>query len=797
MNKTLTNLLFIAFVLLFSMQMYGQNATVSGTILDQGNVTVPFVNITYQIDDSQKGTTSDLDGKYTLSLPPGTYDLKFSFTGFETQTQTVTLSKNETLNLDISLAEKSTLLNEIMVSADKYDKSLGKVTSSLEVVDSKLIEQAGNVTLDQSIEKVPGVNVVDGQANIRGGSGYSYGAGSRVLLLFDDMPILSGDGGYPDWDYIPLEITEQIEVIKGAASTLYGSSALNGVINVRASYAKNKPITTFSAVTGIYQNPRDRFELDFDTLTNGIAQVNGTARYDIDADRNVTFTGSGAETAEGKRKDWWNNLGSFELPANATAADSSFNDMKNRRKNLLTDSYQPNFSQVSASHRRKAGQFDLVFGGNLFSRNSWRQGEYQRRARGNIGLRHRSRKHEGLSYGINGNIQMSNTGSFFLWEGDGNEAYIPWNAITPISNDRIMLNADPFIKYIGNNETEHKLRGRFLKRNNITETNQSIKTNQMFGEYQYFKRFVDFGANLVAGAVYQWAQTDAELYDGRYFSNNAGFYAQLEKDFLEGKLNVTAGARYEINRIGEIDSTSSDWEAKPVFRLGGNYELVKNITYLRASYGQGYRFPTIAEKFVRTDLGGVQIAGNDTLQSETGWSSEIGIKQGIKLGEWMGYADAAYFWTEYQDMMEFGFGVTPDGPGFITSNTGDTKITGFEVSLAGKGQLGPFEMGILTGYTYIDPTYKDFEIFYEDGVAVGNNVGSSAYSTNVLKYRFLHTSKTDVQLKYKKLSLGGSYQYNSFMEAVDALFIDDLPLEIGDYRAKHNKGEGVFDARFM
>ena len=814
MIKTLTKLLTITFVLFFSAKMYSQNATISGVILEESNVSIPFVNVTYVLDGNQKGTTSDLDGKYTLSVPPGTHELTYSFTGFQTQVQSITVSENETLTLDITLAEKTSLLDEITVVADKYEKSLGKVTASLEVVGAKLIEQAGNVTLDQSIEKVPGVNVVDGQANIRGGSGYSYGAGSRVLLLYDDMPIASGDAGFPDWDYIPLEITEQVEVIKGAASTLYGSSALNGVINVRPAYAKSEPLTSFSFVTGMYQNPRDRFELDIDTV-RGRIEVNGTQNFEVNDDGSYTFTGSPEEIAEAesKRKDWWNNLGSFELPADgATASDSSFLESKNRRKNFWGDSYQPGFTQLAGSHRRKIKQWDLVAGGNLYTRNTWRQGNYQRRARFNIGVRHRFKKFEGLSAGININSQFSNTGTFFLWQGDGNEAYVPWDAITPVTNDRVMYNIDPFVKYIGKNETTHQLRARYVKRDNITQTNQSIKSDQLFFEYQYFKRFINIGANLTGGAVYQWAETDAELYDGNYYSNNAGFYLQLEKDFFEEKLNLIAGARYEINRIGEVDvpSENDDWEAKPVFRIGANYELIPKTTFLRASYGQGYRFPTIAEKYVRTDLGSIQIAGNPALQSETGWSSEIGIKQGIKVGNWLGYADAAYFWTEYQDMMEFGFGSTPDGPGFITSNTGDTQITGFEVSLAGKGQLGPFEMGILTGYTYIDPIYKEFNVFYErdsngdfvlnengEKIATGNDALTSDYANNVLKYRFKHNFKSDIQLKYKKVSVGGSFQYNSFMEAIDNLFITALPLEIGEYRAENNKGEGVLDARIM
>ena len=65
--------------------------------------------------------------------------------------------------------------------------------------------------------------MVDGEPQIRSGSGFSYGAGSRVMVMVDDLPVLSGDAGRPTAS--SFENLEQIEVIKGASSVLYGSAA--------------------------------------------------------------------------------------------------------------------------------------------------------------------------------------------------------------------------------------------------------------------------------------------------------------------------------------------------------------------------------------------------------------------------------------------------------------------------------------------------------------------------------------------------------------------------------------------
>lgn len=88
------------------------------------------------------------------------------------------------------------------------------------------------------LEKVPGVNYIDGQVSVRGGSGFAYGAGSRVMVLIDNMPALQYDSGYPNWSNIATETIGKVEVLKGAGSALYGSAAMNGVINILSIYAK-------------------------------------------------------------------------------------------------------------------------------------------------------------------------------------------------------------------------------------------------------------------------------------------------------------------------------------------------------------------------------------------------------------------------------------------------------------------------------------------------------------------------------------------------------------------------------
>ena len=96
---------------------------------------------------------------------------------------------------------------------------------------------------------------------------------------------------------------------------------------------------------------------------------------------------------------------------------------------------------------------------------------------------------------------------------------------------------------------------------------------------------------------------------------------------------------------------------------------------------------------------------------------------------------------------------------------------------------------MLLGYTYINPRQTDFDIAVD---TFRNSV-----KTNILKYRYQHTGKMDIELGYKMISTGISMRANSNMDNVDAIFVDEhfFPT-VKKYRAEHNKGDAIFDSRF-
>jgi iron complex outermembrane receptor protein len=714
----------IFFLILGCLVLTAQNGTLTGIVMDEAS-NEPLIGATVQVKDA--GTITDFDGSFSLSLAAGNYQLTVSYVGFTPLTRKISVTAGQTLAMDFYLTEEATILNTVTVTSGKFEKPLSEVTVSLDVLQPGLIESTSKKSIDEALNKIPGVNIIDGQANIRGGSGYSYGAGSRVLLLMDDMPILQPDAGFPFWDDIPIENIEQVEVVKGAASALYGSSALNGIINIRTAYAKSKPVTKIGTFYTTYFKP------------------------------------------EQSEKAWWDQ--------------------------------SPGSWATTVSHKRKIDKLDLVVGGYYIDDESYNKDTYKKYGRFNFNTRYRIT--DRLSAGLNGNFNQGKSGSFFYWKGADN----PYEgAPTTIgTNERLRYNLDPFVTYYDKAGNRHKFLGRFfhIDNENLSPSaqdtiNQSNRSDNYYAEYQFQRQFEDIDLVATAGLVAQGGYVSAELYgDTTFTARNLAAFLQLDKKFFD-KLNVSAGFRYENNfldnpgfRYGRNNrnevAPSQDRESKPVFRFGLNYQAAK-YTYIRASIGQGYRYPSIAEKYIFTQAGGVIVVPNPPLTSETGWSGEIAVKQGFKISSFEGFFDAAAFISRYQDMIEFN--LVPGGFNFQAVNIGGTDIQGVEFSIIGRGKFFGLPTSVLTGYTYINPRYELFDPDADRNSQAFinfNNSSANRKEDNILKYRPRHTFKGDIETEIKNFRIGWEGIYQSKTETVDAAFLLIIP-GFGQYFVDENRG---------
>lgn len=727
--------------MLCSFDLLSQNRILVGMVKDS-STNEPLSGVIIKASEG-KATSSNLEGGFKIDVSPNSV-LTISYVGYQSKRIDLREQKTEG-ELIIPLSTSKKEINAITVSGSRFAKRAAEEIVSIEVIKPNYIQNTANNAVDDALQRVTGVDVIENQVNIRGGSGWSYGAGSRVIVLVDDMPLLTSDAGDAKWDFMPIENCEQIEVLKGASSSLYGSSALNGVINFRTGFAKSKPKTKMMLYNGMWGNPKE------------------------------------------KNWKWW-------------------------------DKQQPGFYGGYFSHSQKINQLDLVFGSAWYSEDSYLQGDLNRRGRANLNLRYRFKKLEGLVIGLNTNIQKNKSQTFFLWDTSANGILQPYGGLadsttTINKNNGLRFNIDPYLTFSTKNGVKHTLRTRYFRsQNDIPEKQQSSKADTYYGEYQFFKKWQSENAllnelNVIGGGVLTHGRIEGELY-GNHITNNQALYLQLEKK-LQRKLWASLGARYEWNKVDTYAL-----EHKPVFRAGLNYELHKT-TFIRASWGQGYRYPSIAERFVSTSFGASKVFPNPQLQSETGWSAELGVKQGFQLGSWVGNIDAAYFWMRYQNMMEFAFGMNlpPDSSatqvnnpidyiGFKSINVGDAQINGLDLSLMAQGNIRTIESRIIAGYTLMNPLQLN-----PDSAIVVNLSGN----TNTLKYRYRHTAKFDWELMYKKFTLGNTLLYNSFMQNIDAVFQNTkpeqnvfgvlfeygtgLPSTVNEFRTKYNKGALLWDIR--
>lgn len=720
---------------------FGQEGILRGKITDS-TTKEPLGGVSIYID-KMGASTSKTDGAYEIKIPAGVHLVEFRFIGYMTTTKSINVLAGKEMYLTISLLVEATELGTMVVSAGKFEQKLEEVTVSMEVIRSELIHNKNTTSADNIMDQCPGVNILDGQANIRGGSGFSYGAGTRVLVLVDDLPILTADAGDVKWNFIPVENIEQVEIIKGASSALFGSSAMNGVINFRTSYPKDTARTDISVSSGMYDDP------------------------------------------ERTALKWWGKT-------------------------------NPTYQMASFLHSEQMNNFDLVIGGNNFIDEGYRKLEKEQRGRLNFNTRYRFQKVKGLAAGINGNLMDTRGGYFILWHNADSAYYPSGGSVSEYYTKRTAF--DPFVIYSSPKGNRHSLRTRYYRAVNTNNTNQESVSDVWYGEYQY-QMHLKKNMNITGGITTAYSEVHSDSLYGNHYSSNAGFFSQADKKF--GRLIISAGVRGEYFNVDTAETKyhvilgkdTSVLPVHPVFRAGMNYRLLEH-THVRASFGQGYRFPSVAEKFIKTKASGLTVYPNPEIQPETGWSAELGAKQAFRSGKLRGYLDLAVFRQEYRNMMEFTFDywVPPGTPNPTSSttmiqyfgarsiNVGRARITGSEIAVAAEASVRKTTFTVLGGYTYIRPVDLDYD----------SSVSGGTINSNILKYRYEHTAKLDLQADRNKWSAGTSVRYNSFMKNIDASFQKELFNDIfptfhselyilpglEEYREEHNTGDFVLDCRF-
>lgn len=457
------------------------------------------------------GVISDSEGFFEfVNVPPGTYQVLATYLGYEAaESDPFELGDAHLQVINLQMEVGASNVESVVVTAARRPQTALNAPASVQILDRKEIQSQNLSTFDQALDQAVGVQVTRSSAgniqtvSIRGASEVAGGGiGNRVLLLIDGRPSLSPESGGALWNLVPLQSVDRIEVVKGAYSSLFGSSAMGGVINV-ITKTPDKPFQ-FSAHAnhGIFSKAPAYTGYDeragFYNLSAGLGGQKGNWQYILDG---------GLRSNDGHREksgfDMVQSFGKLTYKPNSKDTwtfSGNFNRIKNDAPATWLSTRQ---AYQVADHRKDDYQDRREFSADL---------NYQ--SLPNAQLRHFARAY-----------YYSNFSEF-------------------------SFNDDP--------EDKSDSNVNFGKQTVDIET---VETHRWGGAYQMDlqkeRHYLSLGADLKSD--YVDGVPDTVLY-GEHRSWTAGIYVQDEISLGE-MVNITAGVRYDHFDL-ENSFTESRWSPK-------------------------------------------------------------------------------------------------------------------------------------------------------------------------------------------------------------------------------------------
>lgn len=207
-----------------------QTSTLKGVVTD-GKNPVPAASVT--IPALTLFTSADNDGNYELKgISAGTYEVIYSSVGMKTVRRKITFA-GRPVEVNVILEEEGQSLEEVVITGTMKEVSRTESPIPVEIITSKLFKKNPTATLFEAVGMVNGVQPQLNCAVCNTGDIHINGMeGPYTMILIDGMPIVSALSTVYGLNGIPNSIVDRIEVVKGPGSSLYGSEAMGGIINV-------------------------------------------------------------------------------------------------------------------------------------------------------------------------------------------------------------------------------------------------------------------------------------------------------------------------------------------------------------------------------------------------------------------------------------------------------------------------------------------------------------------------------------------------------------------------------------
>ncbi len=539
---------------------------------------------------------------------------------------------------------------EVVVTAARTEEALARVPTSVSVVGPEDIASRGFVRLDDVLRTVPGVTLAENQVSIRGSSGFSYSAGSRVLLLVDGVPMLGPDAEGIPFEALPLDQVARVEVVKGPGSALYGSGALGGVVHLITRRAPETPTTAISAMAGAYTPVRHRAWRD--AWPDGGSELRPFATLSLSHSRTIGERTEGWATVHGR-------LDRGYLDRGAAGRVLAYAKVRH---------------QLGGAMRRARVE---VLGGGTFSRADnflyW-DGLASPLRPGTLALG-------------GGQATGSSDAQTFRY------ALLPSFVMALPRATVVTARARLF----GVVTVPIDADGRPFPLANGT-------VGVRYGGEVQLARATAAGL-LTAGASADANATRASIYaEDRYRGQPEGaVFAQLDARPLP-RLRVTPGLRVDAYRLS---TDRTERQVSPKLSVG--FDAAPDV-HLRAAAGAGFRVPGVTERFV-DDSQFLPLIPNVDLRPETSRGVEAGIRaaRAFGRGPHRGGAmaprlrlDVALFQTDYRRLVEPRFVTVGARSGFQFVNLTRARIRGVEAGLTGEARVLGRAASAGVAYTLLD-----------------------------------------------------------------------------------------------
>ncbi len=336
MKKSITLLL-----LLFSIVVMSQSLTIRGTIVDHNNAPLPGVNVL--VKGTTKGTQTDINGNYTLTITSGSYTLIARFMGFKTQEKQITLNTSLT-NINFKLDEESFELDDVQVKAKTQVEKIKEKPFEVAVLDTKGLKSSA-LDINSALKGLSGINIRQ-----TGGLGSSFQfsmnglSGNQIKFFLDDIP-MSFMGSSMGINNFPPNLIERVEIYKGVVPVQLGADALGGAINIITKQKKSNYLDVAYSVGSFNTHIASFLWQDYNSKNGFTAKVSSFFNY---SDNNYTIDDVDVND------DLGNNLGTIDnverfhdaYQSNMITTQVGFQDRKFADKLFLGLTFSSNKNEI-------------------------------------------------------------------------------------------------------------------------------------------------------------------------------------------------------------------------------------------------------------------------------------------------------------------------------------------------------------------------------------------------------------------------------------------------------------------